>query len=141
VSHDFRTPLAVIRAASGTLDADPPLPPSDRHASTQAIEREVEYLDRLVANLLDLSRVEAGSLRADREIYALDDVLTRPLERARARLGGRSLEVAVEPVAVLVDAVFLDAAVGNALDNAIKYTSDGARIRVATAEPGGGRSA
>jgi len=138
VSHDFRTPLAVIRAAAGTLDADPPLPSADRHANARAIEREVEYLDRLVANLLDLSRVEAGSLRADREIYALDDALTRPLERARARLGGRALDVAVEPVAVNVDAVFLDAAVGNVLDNAIKYTPDLARIRVATGEPSGG---
>ncbi len=137
VSHDFRTPLAVIRAAAGTLDVDPPLPAADRHANTRAIEREVEYLDRLVANLLDLSRVEAGSLRADRDIYALDDALTRPLERARARLGGRALDVAVEPVAVIVDAVFLDAAVGNVLDNAIKYTPDGARIRVASGEASG----
>ena len=137
VSHDFRTPLAVIRAAAGTLDGDPPLPAADRHASTAAIEREVEYLDRLVANLLDLSRVEAGSLRADREVYALDDALTRPLERARARLGSRVLEVAVEPVAINVDAVFLDSAVGNLLDNAIKYTPDGARIWVAARAPSG----
>ena len=135
VSHDFRTPLAVIRAAAGSLDAEPALTPDDRHASTQAIEREVEYLDRLVANLLDLSRVEAGSLRADRDVYALDDALTWPLERARARLGGRSLEESVEPVPVLVDAVFLDAAVGNVLDNAIKYTPDAARIRITTGRP------
>lgn len=138
VSHDFRTPLAVIRAAAGTLDADPPLPPDDRHATTRAIEREVEYLDRLVANLLDLSRVEAGSLRADREIYALDDALSRPLERASGRLGGRSFDVAVEPVPVNVDAVFLDAAVGNVLDNAITHTPDGARIQISARDTGGG---
>lgn len=136
VSHDFRTPLAVIRAAAGSLDAEPALAPDDRHANTQAIEREVEYLDRLVANLLDLSRVEAGSLRADRDVYALDDALTRPLERTRARLGDRSLEESVEPVPVLIDAVFLDAAVGNVLDNAVKYTPPGASIRVTTGRPG-----
>jgi two-component system, OmpR family, sensor histidine kinase KdpD len=135
VSHDFRTPLAVIRAAAGSLDAEPALARDDRHASTQAIEHEVEYLDRLVANLLDLSRVEAGSLRADRDVYALDDALARPLQRARGRLAGRALEESVEPVPVLVDAVFLDAVVGNVLDNAIKYTPAAAHIRVTTGRP------
>jgi two-component system sensor histidine kinase KdpD len=57
VSHDFRTPLAVIRAAAGSLDSDSSLSPEDRHANTQAIEREVEYLNALVTNLLDMSRI------------------------------------------------------------------------------------
>ena len=93
VSHDFRTPLAVIRAAAGSLDSDSVLSAEDRRANLVAIEREVEYLNRLVANLLDLSRIEAGALRADRDVYDIDDLVTRALDRVRPRLGGRALEV------------------------------------------------
>ncbi len=131
VSHDFRTPLAVIRAAAGSLDSDSVLSPEDRHANAQAIEREVEYLNALVANLLDMSRIEAGVLRPDVELYDLDDALTQAIARVRPRLGGRSLELQIAPAVVRVDAVFLDAAVANVLDNAIKYTQPAARIRVA----------
>ena len=55
VSHDLRTPLATIRAAAGTLRPDSGLTPEDQRESADAIEREVEYLNRLVTNLLDLS--------------------------------------------------------------------------------------
>ncbi len=138
VSHDFRTPLAVIRAAAGSLDTDSSLSPADRHANALAIEREVEYLNRLVTNLLDLSRIEAGALRAERDVYDLDDALARALDRVRGRLDHRSLEVDVGSIPVRIDAVFLDAAVANVLDNAIKYTPAVARIRVSSEPPGDG---
>jgi K+-sensing histidine kinase KdpD len=79
-----------------------------------------------------MSGIEAGVLRADLELYDLDDALTQAVERVRPRLVGRHLELAVEPAVVRVDAVFLDAAVANVLDNAIKYTPPDARIRVST---------
>ena len=121
----------MIRAAAGSLDSDSVLSEEDRRANLVAIEREVEYLDRLVANLLDLSRIEAGALRADRDVYDIDDLVTRALDRVRPRLGGRALELSIEPVAVRVDAVFLDAALANVLDNAMKYTPTDARLRIA----------
>ena len=133
VSHDFRTPLAVIRAAAGSLDSDSTLSPEDRHANTQAIEREVEYLNALVANLLDMSRIEAGALRVERDLYDLDDLLTQPLERVRRRLGGRRLDVDLQQAVVRVDAVFVDSAVTNVLDNAVKYTPEDAPIRISSA--------
>ena len=130
VSHDFRTPLAVIQAAAGSLDAGDEVSAADRHADRLAIEREVLYLNRLVSNLLDLSRIEAGALRADRDIYELDDLVDQAVARTRPRLGRRTLEVGVDPLLVLVDPVFLDAALANVLDNAIKYTPDGATIAI-----------
>ena len=133
VSHDFRTPLAVIRAAAGSLDSDSTLSPEDRHANTQAIEREVEYLNALVANLLDMSRIEAGALRAERDLFDLDDLLTQPLERIERRLGGRPLDVELQPAVVRVDAVFVHSAVTNVLDNAVKYTPADAPIRISAA--------
>ena len=61
----------------------------------------MEYLNRLVTNLLDLSRIEAGVLRAERDVFELDDLVERSLDRLRPRLAGRPLEVALDapPVA------------------------------------------
>ncbi len=130
VSHDFRTPLATIRAAAGTLRPEH-LSAEDRRASAEAIDREVAYLDRMVTNLLDLSRIEAGALRAERDVFELDDLAGRTLERLGPRLAGRPLTVDLTRQAVLVDPVFLDEALTNLVENALRHTSDGTAIRIA----------
>ena len=133
VSHDLRTPLATIRAAAGTLRPGSGLSAGDQQESADAIDREVEYLNRIVTNLLDLSRIEAGALRAERDVYELDDLVGQTVERLRQRLGGRPLEVELTAPPVEVDPVFLDEALTNAIENAIKYTPPGTTIRIAAA--------
>ncbi len=139
VSHDLRTPLATIRAAAGTLRPGSGLSADDQRESADAIDREVEYLNRLVTNLLDLSRIEAGALRAERDVFELDDLVGQTVERLGPRLGDRALEVDLDVPPVEVDPVFLDDALTNAIDNAIKYTPPGTAIRIAaqsiTGEP------
>jgi two-component system, OmpR family, sensor histidine kinase KdpD len=130
VSHDLRTPLATIRAAVGSLRPGGRFTDDDRTAGADAIEREVAYLDRLVRNLLDLSRIEAGALRANRDVFDLDDLLARALQSVRGRLGERTLAVDLASSPVEVDPVFVDEAVTNVLDNAVRHTPDGSRIRV-----------
>jgi two-component system sensor histidine kinase KdpD len=130
VSHDLRTPLGTIRAAVGSLRPGGPFTDEDRVAGADAIEREVAYLDRLVRNLLDLSRIEAGALRANRDVFDLEDLLARALQSVRGRLGSRTLEVDLRSSPVEVDPVFVDEAVTNVLDNALRHTPDGSRIRV-----------
>jgi two-component system sensor histidine kinase KdpD len=138
VSHDLRTPLATIRAAAGMLRPGSALDARDQQASADAIEREVEYLNRLVTNMLDLSRIEAGALRADVDAFELDDVLARPLERLRPRLAGRPAEIALDAPPVLVDPVFLDEAFTNVLDNVLKHTAPGTALRIRAARAADG---
>lgn len=138
VSHDLRTPLAAIRAAAGTLRPGVGLSESDQRDSADAIDREVEYLNRLVTNLLDLSRIEAGALRAEPDVFELDDLVGQTVERLRPRLAGRPVELRVDAAPVSVDPVFLDEALTNALENAVKYTPAGTTIRLAgTVRPDG----
>lgn len=138
VSHDLRSPLATIRAAAGTLRPDSDLDAAGRAASAAAIEREVTRLDRLVANLLDLGRIEAGALRGDIDVFEIDDIAGRTVDRMADRLAGFDVRVELEPVPVLVDPVFLDEALTNLLDNAAKFAGQGATIRI-SAEGAGDR--
>jgi two-component system sensor histidine kinase KdpD len=136
VSHDLRTPLATIRAAAGTLRPDSGLDAPGRDASAGAIEREVARLDRIVANLLDLGRIEAGALRAELDVYELDDLAGRTIDRMAPRLARHDLRIELAALPVLVDPVFLDEALTNLLDNAIKFAGPSAVIRVASSRAG-----
>jgi two-component system sensor histidine kinase KdpD len=134
VSHDLRTPLATIRAAAGSLDPESGLDPDEQRESVAAIDREVEYLNRLVTNLLDLSRIEAGALIAERDVYELDDLVGRSLERLGRRIGDRPLDVDLDAPPVDLDPTFLDEAIANIVENALKYTPPGTALRLHASE-------
>jgi two-component system, OmpR family, sensor histidine kinase KdpD len=138
VSHDLRTPLATIRAAAGTLRPGTGLSATDQQLSADAIDREVDYLNRLVTNLLDLSRIEAGALRAERDAFELDDVLGQALARFRSRSGDRSVDVHLDGPPVSVDPVLLDEAFTNVVDNVVKHTPSGTLIRISAQRPADG---
>ena len=103
--------------------------------SAEAIDREVEYLNRLVTNLLDLTRIEAGVLRADRAVFELDDLIETTIVRLRPRFGDRPFEVAVGADVVEVDPVFVDGALSNLLENELKYVPPGRLVRVRRGAP------
>jgi two-component system sensor histidine kinase KdpD len=131
VSHELRTPIAAIRAAAGQLATGESTGEANVVANT--IERQAIHLDRLVTNLLDMGRIEAGELRPDLRPVLLDDAVADTVERLRGSLDGRdvTLDVPEDLPPVVVDEVYLDAIVANLVDNARKYSPPEAPIRVA----------
>lgn len=133
VSHDLRTPLASIRAAAGSL-MDPHLRFSDEEtrASAATIDAEADRLNRLVTNLLDMSRIEAGGLRADIEPYPLDALVETSLRRFGSKLADRTVDIELpeDLPLVTVDATFMDQILTNVIENALKYAPPPAPIRI-----------
>jgi two-component system sensor histidine kinase KdpD len=144
VSHDLRTPLASIRATAGNL-ADPAIPwTSDdvRHAA-ESIDEEARRLDRFVRSVLDLSRIDAGALRADLEVFDLPELIERSVARLRPVLGDRpvAFEIGTGLPLVRVDAVLFDTIVANVLENVAVHTPPGTPLtiratRISDAETG-----
>jgi two-component system sensor histidine kinase KdpD len=133
VSHDLRTPLATIRTAGGALaEPDGPIDAEHVRALGGAIDREARRLDRLVANLLDMSRMQAGDIRPHLAPHVLADQVEPVIARLRPSLEPRTLEVEVADSLPLVDVdeVMLDQALTNLLENASVHTPPEARVRV-----------
>src|SRR3954447_25492912 len=135
VSHDLRTPLATIRAAAGTLRPDANADGATRRESVDAIDREVDYLNRLARHLLDLSRIEAGVLRAAVDTFELDDLVRAAFERLGPRLADWVIDSHVNPEPVDADPVFFDATLTNVLENVLRHTPMGTTIRLTSGAP------
>ncbi|MBL8972411.1 MAG: sensor histidine kinase KdpD [Myxococcales bacterium] len=139
VSHDLRTPLATITGAATTLlEGGPELPREVHHDLADAIREEAERLARLVANLLDMSRLESGELVLQREWTPIEEPIGAALDRLEGRLAGREVEVQIEPGLPLValDALLMEQLLMNLLENAIKYTPPGTPLTVTAARDG-----
>jgi two-component system sensor histidine kinase KdpD len=140
VSHDLRTPLASIRAAAGSLaDPDVAIDAPSARATAAAIDAEADRLDRLVREVLDLSRIEAGSLRPELEPLVLADAVGPVVERLRLILGDRPITISIpdELPAVRADAVLLDGLVANLVENVARHTSPPAPLEISATEDGG----
>lgn len=141
VSHELRTPLAAIRASAGSLaDRSIKLTDGERHDVAEAIDVEVMRLNRLVENLLDMSRLQAGRVSPDIEVIPLRDAIESVLERFDRTLGGRRVETNVpdDVPPVLADATYLEQVIANLIENAARYTPREAPIHVTAASVGRG---
>jgi two-component system sensor histidine kinase KdpD len=136
VSHDFRTPLAAITAAVDELVAE------DVHWSSEArqgfsrlIRTEAERLNRLVMNLLDLTRLEAGVLHPQRGWYNIAEIVNAVLQRLTPDLADRRLELEVPDDLPLlpVDYVQLEQVLWNLIQNALKYSPPDSPLTITAA--------
>lgn len=123
VSHDLRTPLAVVTGAASSLLEDTIDAPTRREL-TETILQEAQRLNRLVRNLLDMTRLDAGALRINKEWQPLEEVVGAALNRMDDALAGRRVltELAPDLPLVPLDAVLIQQLLLNLLENALKYT-------------------
>jgi two-component system sensor histidine kinase KdpD len=102
VSHDLRTPLAVITGAASTLvEGGARVDASERADLTQTILEEAERLNRLIRNLLDMTRIESGAVTVKKEWMSLEEVVGTALDRMDARLVGRDVRVELPALPLL----------------------------------------
>ncbi len=140
VSHDLRTPLGVVTGAtSALLEDEPAKDEATRRELLRTAHGEALRLNRLVSNLLDMTRLEAGALRVHKEVQPIEEVVGAALNRVEDRLRGRDVrtDIAADLPLVPLDPVFVEQVLINLLENATKYTPDGSPIEV-TAHAGHG---
>ena len=132
VSHDFRTPLATISAsASSLIDYGDRLDRETADGMLRSIVEESERLNRFTANLLHMTKLEAGHPLTSAQIVSVSDMLSATVRRMRPRAGARLIERHErEDCFVLADASLFELVLLNVLENAILYSPDGSRIAI-----------
>ena len=123
VSHDLRTPLATIRAAASELQTSATHDEATRSELLMMVGDEAERLDRLVANLLSMSRIETGALRPERQAVPLDELIAHRVRRLSRLFGDVRVQVDVPADLPYADADYtlLDQVITNLLENAARH--------------------
>ncbi|MDQ0470958.1 sensor histidine kinase [Labrys wisconsinensis] len=133
ISHDLRTPLASILGSAGTLkDYSELLAEEDKRELASTIQEEAERLNRFIANLLDMTRLESGAVRPNLAPNDLGEIVGSALKRAGKILAQHRVEVDLAPDLPLLalDPVLFEQVLFNLLDNAAKYAPAGTVIRL-----------
>jgi two-component system sensor histidine kinase KdpD len=139
ISHDLRTPLASITGSlTALLDRDSSLDDMDRKELLETASKESSRLNRLVSNLLDMTRMEAGALKIDRKPCELRDVLSASMEQLKDQIGARNInmDIPADFPEVTMDFSFMMKAFFNIIDNAIKYSGQGEPIGITARKAG-----
>jgi two-component system sensor histidine kinase KdpD len=137
VSHDLRTPLAAIMGSATTLlEGGVPLTPPQADLARTVYE-EAERLNRLVTNLLAMTRV-AGGLEPKKEWVPLEEIVGSALERLGPRLEGRAFQSRIPDDLPLVpaDPVLIEQVLVNLVENALRYTPAGTPVHISAAREG-----
>lgn len=133
LSHDLRTPLsAILGAASALRELADRLSAEERADLLSTIVDESERLNRFIANLLDMTKLEAGAVAPKSALHDPADIVSTALKRASKILAQHTIETELQPglPMVRVDPVLLEQVLFNLLDNAAKYAPAGTPIRV-----------
>src|SRR5882724_10393805 len=133
LSHDLRTPLAGIEKAASALLEDRAGPADQDHREVaRAILEETRRMNRMVANLLDMVRLESGALEVQKEWQPLEEVIGVALIRMGDRLGERPVTTSLQPdlPPVLIDGLLIEQVLINLIENALEYSPAGTPIEI-----------
>lgn len=133
VSHDLRTPLAsVLGSASSLREFYDSLGREQREALLETIIDETDRLNRYIQNLLDMTRIGDGKLKAKRDWASVEDIIAAAIRRIRPRARNRTIRTrfAGEIPLLFVQAAFIEQALFNLLDNAVKFSADHTEIAI-----------
>jgi two-component system sensor histidine kinase KdpD len=133
VSHDLRTPLAAMTGAATSLLESPPSDPEARRELLQNIVDESRRLSRLVENLLDMSRLDAGAIVPNRQWHVLEEIVGSAVQRLERDLGERPIhtDIPADLPLVSVDGLLIEQVLVNLLENAMRYTPPDSPIEIA----------
>ena len=136
VTHDLRTPLASITASvTSLLDEGARFTTGDRRELLETIRHEAERLNRLVGNLLDLSRIRAGAVTPNATLGEIDDVIEGVVGRLQAVLASHRIRLMLrgDLPEISMDVVQVDQVLTNLIENAVKFSPAGSAVTISTA--------
>lgn len=131
-SHELRTPLAVLKSQIQVALREKKLPVDFRKLLEEEFN-EVIYMEKIVNNLLFLSRYDAQKVELEKSIVDFSDLVIEQCERKKAAAEGKKVRIQllnVDPVKINGDKLYLSQMVSNLLDNAIKYNKEGGQVGV-----------
>ena len=136
VSHELRTPVSVIRANAETLQGGGKDDPRFADRLIDGLHRNAERLARIIADLLDLSRLDAGHYRLDRQPVDVATAAAQAVAAVESNATARATSITIEVpagITALADPKALDQVLVNLIDNAVKYASPSGRVTVRAA--------
>ncbi len=133
VSHDLRSPLAVVAGAASTLlEKDASLDRSVRLELLRTIHEETDRLERIIRNVLNLTRLDSGAITVHKEWQPLEEIIGVVLNRFADRFRERSLELKIPPDLPLIpfDTLLMEQVLSNLLENALRHTPTGTPVEI-----------
>jgi two-component system sensor histidine kinase KdpD len=132
ISHDMRTPLAVISGAASALMEERDLAATDRGELARSIYDEAAQMTQVVANVLDMTRLESGRVKLHAEWISLEEVAASALRRLQVRLAGHNVSLQMDRNLPLTkaDAVLIEQLLSNLLDNVARHTPPGTSVSI-----------
>jgi two-component system sensor histidine kinase KdpD len=140
ISHDLRTPLAVMAGASSSLvESGERLSADERRALAESVFDQAQEMSENVAKILQMTRLETGAIKVERDWAALSEIVGAVLRRLKGRMATHRVivEISDDLPLVRVDAALIEQALGNLLENAVRHTPPETVVRVRAEERDG----